>query len=188
MARRRITTFMFLLLASGAVAQQSGSQYVIAVNVDSTDPRIQQILPALRKEAANVVERSAKNVRASIVTGPAATAAEQGREKSADYLLTIEVAPRPYVSVPVIGGTRNAPTMPTELPNPARAEAQGNFILSYTVVSLTGKNIKLHDTRTIQEVEYPLGPQFDWLSKITTQAVRDGAAAAMKKLKSKKGI
>jgi hypothetical protein len=195
---------LVLLLGAGAVAQQGGKKYVIAVAVDSTDARIRQILPKLREEAASVVERSAQNVRASIVTGTAATASEQARYQSADYLLTIEVAARPYISVPVIGGTRNPPSdtshvpvagrgqtsnqIPTGVHHPARAEAQGNFVLSYTVVSLAGKNVKLHDTRTIQEVEYPLGPEFDWLSKIATQAVRDGAAAAIKKLKSKKGI
>lgn len=205
MKPRSFAVLIFLLLfGAGAVAQQGGRKYVIAVAVDSTDARIRQILPKLREEAAKVVERSAQNVRASIVTGTASTAAEQARDQSADYLLTIEVAARPYISVPVIGGTRNPPTdtsevpvagrgqassqVPTGLSHPARAEAQGNFVLSYSVVSLTGNNVKLHDTRTIQEVEYPLGPQFDWLTKIATQAVRDGAAAAIKKLKSKKGI
>ena len=195
MKRRSFAVLIFsLLIGAGAVAQQGGRKYVIAVAVDSTDARIRPMLPKLREEAASVVERSAENVRASIVTGIAATASEQARDQSADYLLTIEVAARPNISVPVIGGTRNAPTdtaggaAPTGLPHPARAEALGNFVLSYTVVSLTGNNVKLHDTRTIQEMEYPLGPQFDWLTKIATQAVRDGAAAAIKKLKSKKGI
>lgn len=200
--RSFVVPIVVLLLGAGAVAQQGGGKYVIAVAVDSTDARIRPMLPRLREEAASVVERSAQNVRASIVTGKASTAAEQARGQSADYLITIEVAARPYVSVPVIGGTRNPPAdtsevpiagrgsnqIPTGVPHSSRAEAQGNFVLSYTVVSLTGKSVMLHDTRTIQEVEYPLGPEFDWLTKIATQAVRDGAAAAIKKLKSKKGI
>jgi CO dehydrogenase/acetyl-CoA synthase delta subunit len=68
--------FALLFIAAAALAQQSDGERVIAVNVDSTDSRIQQML---REKAAKVIEQSAKNVHASIVIGSPLDAAEQAR-------------------------------------------------------------------------------------------------------------
>ena len=48
MTRRR-SNFAVLFIAAAALAQQSDGEHVIAVNVDSTDLRIQQMLPELRE-------------------------------------------------------------------------------------------------------------------------------------------
>ncbi len=52
--------FVVLSLFSTALAQQSKGSRVIAVNVASSDPRIQSMLPRLRDQAAKAVEDSAK--------------------------------------------------------------------------------------------------------------------------------
>ena len=188
---------MALLLSIEVAAQNEGSSKVIAVAVKSNDPRLQMMMPKLRNEASEVVEKSAKNARVITLSGSGASAVEQARQQSADYLLEIEITPRPSGSVPIMGRRGNDPTnteqtpqygAPTGLPHPERAEAEGAIRLDWTVRSLTGKELKLHDSRTVQEQEYPLGPQLDWLAKIASRSVRDAAAAAVNKLKSKKGL
>lgn len=54
------------------------------------------------------------------------------------------------------------------------------------MLSLTGKNITLHDSHIMQREEYPLGPELDCVDKLSTRAVRNYASAAVHKLKSKK--
>ena len=56
MTRCSFTALALLFVASAVIAQQSDSERSIAVNVDSTDLRIQRMLPELREEAAKVVE------------------------------------------------------------------------------------------------------------------------------------
>ena len=198
MVRRLFATFALLFIAAGAAFPQQSDSKLIAVNVDATDPRIQQMLPKLHEEAAKVVEESARNVRASIVIGSSSVAAEQARQKSADYLLRIDLSLQSQVAVPSSGGPYNGPAttadvrvgqIPYGITHSRCPDLlQGAFTFSYTVISLTGKNIELHDSHTMREIEYPLGPQLECLTRISTQAVRVGASAVVKKLKSKKGL
>src|SRR5215471_8473261 len=114
---RRLATFIVLSLVSTiALTQQNDISRVIAVNVASSDPRIQQMLPRLRDQAAKVVAESAKNVRAVVVLGVTATPEEEARQNSADYLLTIELSVRPSVRIPVGGGPENGPSTTADVP------------------------------------------------------------------------
>ena len=188
-----------LFVASAVFAQQSDSERIIAVNVDSTDLRIQRVLPELRQEAANVVEQSAKNVRAIIVSGSPSVAAEEARQNSADYLLRIDLSlltqatigqkgdlgqgPPTTADVPVVGGVPSgiAHSRCEDLVNEA-------FAFSYKITSMTGEKIKLQSSHTMREDEYPLGPQLNCLAKFSTRAVRECASDAVKRLRSKKKV
>jgi hypothetical protein len=195
---RWFAAFVLLFIPAAALAQESDSQHVIAVNVDSTDWRIQQMMPELREEAAKAIEQSARNVRASIVIGSPLDAAEQSRQKAADYLLTINLSllsqvgnskgglgrgPATTADVPVIGGVPSgiAHSRCEDLVNEA-------FAFSYKVTSLAGQKLKLQSSHTMQENEYPLGPESNCLAKFSTQAVRECASDAVKGLKSKKRL
>lgn len=191
--------FAFAVFLGPAVvlAQESDRPHVIAVSVESTDPRIQQMVPSLREKAAFAVEQSAKNVRASIVIGSPLDAAEQARQQSAEYLITIDLSllsqvgsktglgrgPVSTADVPSIGGVPSgiAHSRCQDLVNEA-------FTFSYKVTSLTGEKIKVQGSHTMQESEYPLGPEFDCLGKFSTKAVRVSASDAVKGLKSKKKL
>jgi hypothetical protein len=173
-----------LVLAAGALAQERRT-YTIAVAVESSDGRVRNWAPELRSEAAAVVERSAPNVRAIIVTGSQRETREHAQRNRADYLLRIELSPRPYASVSVGSGPG---IQDQEVSGAPRANMQGTIFLAWTVEPMADRKLKLHDSRLVQASEYPLGPYFDWLRAIASRSVRDGAAAAMGKLKSKKGI
>ena len=198
MILRWSAAFALLFIAGAVLAQESDREHVIAVSVDSTDPRIQRLIPELREEAATAVERSAKNVRASIVIGSPLDAAEQARQKSADYLIAIDLSllsqvgnsrgslgrgPATTADVPAIGGVPSgiAHSRCEDLVNEA-------FAFSYKVTSLAGEKIKVHGSHTMQESEYPLGPEYNCLGKFSTQAVRVSASDAVKGLKSKKKL
>jgi hypothetical protein len=77
MTGRWFAAFALSFIAAIAHAQGSDKEYVIAVNVDSTDWRIQQMMLELGEEAAKAVEQSAKNVHASIVIGAPSTASSR---------------------------------------------------------------------------------------------------------------
>ena len=198
MTRRWFAILVLLPIGSATLAQESDRKCAIAVNVDSTHSRIQQMIPELREEAAKAVEQSAKNVCAAIVSGFPSTPAEQARQKSADYLLTINLALLSQVTVPPKGGLGSGPTTTADVPKGrvptgithARCDdlLGQTFAFSYKVISLTGQKIKLEGSHTMQENEYPLGPQLDCLAKFSTHAVRECATEAVKKLKSKKKI
>ncbi len=199
MTRRWFTAFALFFIAAAALAQEGEKKYVVAVNVDSTDWRIQQMMPELREEAAKAVEQSAKNVHASIVIGSPSTAAEQARQESADYLLTIKLSLLSQVAVPSKGGLGNGPAttadvrviggVPSGIAH-SRCEDLLNeaFAFSYEVTTAAGENTKLHGSHTMRENEYPLGPQLNCLAKFSTQAVCECASDAVKGLKSKKRI
>jgi hypothetical protein len=188
---------LLFIPAAALFAQQSDRQHVIAVSVDSTDSRIQQMIPELREKAAFAIEQSAKNVSATIVMGSPLDVAEQARQKSADYLITIDLSllsqvgsrggigrgPANTADVPMIGGVPSglAHSRCQDLINEA-------FEFSYKVTSLAGEKIKVQGSHTMQESEYPLGPEYNCLGKFSTQAVRVSAADAVKGLKSKKKI
>lgn len=197
MRARWFAAFALLFIAAGALfAQQSGRQYVIAVSVDSTDSRIQQMIPELRQKAALAIEQSAKNVSATVVMGSPLDAAEQARQKSADYLITIDLSllsqlgsragigrgPASTADVPVGGvPTGIAHSRCQDLINEA-------FAYSFKVTAMSAEKIKVQGSHTMQESEYPLGPEYNCLGKFSTQAVRLSAADAVKGLKSKKKI
>ncbi len=180
--RRCTVLLLCLALAVGASAQQR--TYVIAVAIDSRDGRIQQWLPELRNAAADTIQRAARNARAVIVTGEPAEAAERARRNAADYLLEIEISPRSAVSV----GAGAPPSTYPDIVGTPRANAQGAIFLAWTLEPMNGKRLRLHDSRYVQPSEYPLGPKFDWLYGIASRSVRDAAAAAVGKLKAKKGL
>lgn len=188
MRRRWLAIAVFLPIAVSTLAQQSGRKCVIAVSVDSTDGRIQERILDLREEAARAVEQSAKNVCATIVSGFHSTPVEQARQKSADYLLAINLALLAQVAVPPHGGLGTGVPrgrVPTTRCEDLFGQA---FAFSYKVTSLTGREIKLEGSHTMQENEYPLVPQSNCLAKFATNAVRECASEAVKKLKSKKKI
>jgi hypothetical protein len=199
MTRRWLAAFALSFVAAAALAQGGDRKYVIAVNVDSTDGRIQQMIPELSEEAVQAVQQSAKNVQASIVIGAPSTAAEQARQKSADYLLTINLSLLSQVAVPLKGGPGNGPAttadgrviggVPSGIAH-SRCEdlLDEAFAFSYKVSSVAGEKIKLQGSHTMRENEYPLGPQLNCLAKFSTQAVRECASDAVKGLKSKKKI
>jgi len=197
MTLRWLVAFALLFIALAALAQESDPQHVIAVSVDSTDSRIQQMLPGLREQAASAIEQSARNVHASIVIGSPLDASEQARQKSADYLITIDLsllaqvgstggpgrAPASTANVPAMGGvpTGIAHSRCPDLVNEA-------FAYSFKVTSMSGEKIKVRGSHTMQESEYPLGPEYNCLEKFSTQAVRVSASDAVKGLKSKKKL
>lgn len=156
------------------------------------------MLPRLRDDAAKVVEDSAKHVRAVLVLGSASTPEEEARQNAADYLLTIELFVSPSVHIPLAGGPENGPRTTADVPSiggvPSGithsrcADLLGAFTFSYTVTPVNGRNIKLHDSHTMRESEYPLGPELECLDKLSTRAVRSEASAAVHKLKSKKAL
>jgi hypothetical protein len=199
MRSRWLAAFALWFAAAAAPGQGGDRTYVIAVNVDSTDWRIQQMIPELREEAAKAVEQSAKNVQASVVIGSPSTAAEQARQKSADYLLTINLSLLSQLAVPPKGGVGSGPATTADVPiiggvpsgiAHSRCEDLMNeaFAFSYKVSSVAGEKIKLQGSHTMRESEYPQGPQLNCLAKFSTQAVRECASDAVKGLKSKKRI
>ncbi len=173
-----------VVLAAGAAAQKQRT-YTIAVGLTSSDVRINNWAPELRSQAAAVVEKAAKNTRAIIVTGTEREMREQAQQNKADYLLRIELSPRPYASVSIGPGPG---IQDPEITGAPRANMQGTIFLAWTVEPMADRKLKLHDSRLVQASEYPLGEYFDWLHAIASRSVRDAAAAAIGKLKSKKGI
>ena len=169
--------------------------YNIAVTVQSKDPRVKGISPQLNEEAAAEVERGAKNVRAMIVTGTKAEAAEQARRRGADYLLTIEFSPQSTATVELGPGMRQR--QDPEVYGSDRAKMQGNMFLAWTVDPMNGNKVRLHDSRYVQPMEYPLPGTsvntgqsigWDWVASIASRSVRDAAIDAMHRLKLKKGL
>lgn len=197
---RIILCFANLLIVTVSLlgfGQENTRGKIIAVNVDSSDPRIQQMLPKLRDQAVKEVEKSAKNVRAIVMLGSAATPEAEARENSADFLLTIELSLAQSVRVPIGSIPGNAPSrtadvplgqVPTGIAHSRCVDLLGTFTFSYRVLSLSGKNISFHDSHTMQEFEYPLGPEWECLEKLTSRAVDSDASAAVHKLKSKKAL
>lgn len=181
---------LWLAFTTTALGQQR--TYMIAVAVESRDARIQQWSPELRREAATVVEQAAHNAKVLIVSGTPAEAAEQARKNAADYLLRIEISPRSYVAVGVGAPCGSEAGVPTgcdpEIVGATRSNAQGEIFLAWTIEPTNGKKLRLHDSRYVRRPEYPLGPRLDWLHAISSRSVRDAAAAAISKLKSKKGL
>lgn len=206
---RAVTTAVLAVVMTVAVLSQEGMQqqphsaqpngprprlYTIAVSVQSNDPRVKNIAPQLNNEAAAVVEKGSENVRAIIVTGTKGETAEQARRRNADYLLTIEFSPQSDATIeigPGAGQSRNP-----EIYGAPRANAQGRMFLAWTVQPFNDNRVKLHDSRYVQPAEYPLAGNtptggvigWDWVSNIASRSVRDAAAAAMSKLKLKKGL
>jgi hypothetical protein len=188
---------MILSACLVAAGQENTRERIIAVSVDSSDPRIQQMLPKLRDRAVRTVERSAKNVRAVVMLGSAATTEAEARRNSADYLLTIDLSLGPSVRIPLSGIPVNAPSrtvdvapgqVPTGIVHSRCVDLLGTFTFSYQVLPVSGKNVSFHDSHTMQEFEYPLGPEWECLEKLTTRAVDSDASAAIHKLKSKKAL
>ena len=197
---RVILCFANLLIVTVSLlgfGQENIRGKIIAVNVDSSDPRIQQMLPKLRDQAVKVVEKSAKNVRAVVMLGSAATPEAEARENSADFLLTIELSLAQSVRVPMGSIPGNAPSRtpdvplgqaPTGIAHSRCVDLLGTFTFSYRVLSLSGNEFSFHDSHTMNEFEYPLGPEWECLEKLTTRAVDSDASAAVHKLKSKKAL
>lgn len=178
---KRIITFCCCLLVSlGAFAQTRASSKLVAVNVVSTDAGLQAIQPELGKAAADVVDHF-KDVQSLIVPGESRDAGDRARQKGAQYLILIEVSPRPNIGVEF--GGRPDPA----LTEPERAQARGAIFLKYSVASLDG-NFRWSDSTYVHPQTYPLGPKWDWLYSIASQSVRDAANTSMKKLKKKKLI
>jgi len=199
MARYWSAVLTLLFVATTAYAQDGQRKYVILVDVESTDWRVQPLLPELRGVAAEEAEHSAKNVIASIVMDSPSDVAEQARQRSADYLLTIKLMLVRQVSVPSKIGLGNGPPTTADVPvvggvpsgiNHAGCDDLLNevFMYSYTVTALAAEKINLQGSHTIGENEYPLGPETSCLPKFSTHAVHDCASAAVKKLKSKKRL
>jgi hypothetical protein len=194
---RCFANLMILSVCLLAAGQENTRERIIAVNVDSSDPRIQQMLPRLRDRAVKVVEESAKNVRAIVMLGSAATPEAEARRNSADYLLTIELSLAQSVRVPLGGIPGNTPSrtvdvspgqVPTGIAHSRCVDLLGTFTFSYRVLSLSGKNVSFHDSHTMRDFEYPLGPEWECLEKLTTRAVDSDASVAVHKLKSKKAL
>jgi hypothetical protein len=186
---KAIAFVALVLLAGTVVAQQAdvSKAPVIGVALESSDGRIQNWAPGLRQHAARVVEKMAKNARVIIIGVTGKDVADDARKNGVDYLLTIEVAPRPYGSVS-FGATpqtieQQAPTLGAK----EQTEAQGTIYLAWTIQALNGKSFKLHDSRLVRAQEYPLGPELDWLHAIADRSIQDAAYAATGKLKKKVG-
>ncbi len=189
---------LLLSIAVSAFAQENDRKYVIAVSVDSTDSRIQRMMPELREEAAKAVEHAAGNVHANIVIDPSSSPIEQAREKSADYLLTINLALLSQVAAPSNGELGKGPLTTADVPVGGYPTGLAHshcwdlvneaFAFSYKVTALSGKKIKLQSSHTMRENEYPIGPQENCLAQFSSQAVRNSASDAVKGLKSKKRI
>src|SRR2546423_1036857 len=97
-----VAVLVFAIIAVNALAQEAGHPKVapiIGVALDSSDGRIRNWSPGLLNEAAAVVEKSAANARVIILAGRGRDAADAAAKKGVDYLLTIELSPRPYASV-----------------------------------------------------------------------------------------
>jgi hypothetical protein len=195
---RWFATLVLLPIAVTTFAQENDRKCAIAVNVVSTDWRIQNMLPSLREEAAQAVEQSAKDVCATIVGGYPSSPVEQAHQKSADYLLTIDLALLSQAppsegqlghSIPATTADVPPNRIPTGLTY-SRCEdlLDQAFAFSYKVTSLTGEKIKVEGSHTIGENEYPLNRELNCLGKFSTKAVRNSASEAVKKLKSKKKI
>ncbi len=153
---------------------------VIAVAIYSSDGRVTNMEPELSGRALRVVEETAPEARAIPSHGSKIGAASaQARKMKADFLIWIEVSPRPTAQVEVGPGTT------TPFPTPERAEAQGSIIRKYTVLQLDSE-LKFSDNTILRPETYPLGPYFDWLRSICGRAVEDAAYDAVKKMKSKK--
>lgn len=191
--------FALLVTTVAAFGQGGDKEYIIAVSVDSTDIRIQQIMPELRDEAAKTIEQAAKNVHAIVLVGSSSTPTEQARQNSANYLLTINLSLLSQVAFPSRGGLGNGPTTTADVPTiggvpsgiaHSRCEDLLNkaFAFSYKITSLSREKIKLQGSHTMAETEYPLGPEANCLAKFSTRAVRVCASDAVKGLKSKKRI
>lgn len=182
-------TMLFLLAFSFAASAQEQQERpkvapIIGVALESSDGRIQNWSPELLKEAGAVVEKSVKNARVIVLGMRGKDVADAARKNAVDYLITIEISPRPYGELS-FGGVG---TQDPEVTGHPRANAQGTIFLAWTVQALNGKAIKLHDSRMVQAQEYPLEPNFDWLHTIASRSVRDAAMAASQKLKKKAGI
>jgi hypothetical protein len=155
------------------------------------------MLPKLRDRAVKVVEESAKNVRAVVMLGSAATPEAEAHKNSADYLLTIELSLAQRIPISIGRSPENAPSrtvdvpvgqVPTGIAHSRCVDLLGTFTFSYRVISLSGKNISLHDSHIMRNSEYPIGPEWECLEKLTTRAVESDASAAVHKLKSKKAL
>ena len=182
--------FCVAMLLAGAAAQEERPEDrpkaapIIGVAIESSDGRIQNWAPELRQQAVAVVEKVARNARVIMLAGPGRDTADAAKKHAVDYLMTIEISPRPYGSVSFGGPGTQDP----EVTGHPRANMQGTIFLSWTVQALNGKPFKLHDSRMVQAQEYPLDPNFDWLHVIASRSVRDAAAAAAGKLKKKAGL
>ena len=179
-----------LILICSAWSQQSGPNAapIIGVAISSSDGRIKNWSPELLRQATSVVEKSAKNARVIALAGDKDTVRDAAAKNGVDYLMTIELSPRPNATVTFGATPKVAEQQRGTLGSNERALAQGSVFLAWTVQSLNGKPIKLHDSRLVQAQEYPLEPNFDWLHVIASRSIRDAAAEATNKLKKKAGI
>ncbi len=187
----RAVAIAVAVLAMGAAAQEQTVHQtapIIGVALESSDGRIQNWSPELLEQAAAMVERSAKNARVIILAGRGRDVADAATKRGVDYLMTIEIAPRPNATVSFGAPPQVIEQQQDTMGGHPRAEAQGSIFLAWTVQALNGKGFKLHDSRTVQGGEYPLAPHLDWLHDIASRSVRDAAAAATGKLKKKAGI
>jgi len=78
--------------------------------------------------------------------------------------------------------------VPTGIAHSRCVDLLGTFTFSYRVLSLSGKKLSFHDSHTMRDSEYPLGPEWQCLEKLTTRGVEIDASAAVHKLKSKKAL
>lgn len=120
------------------------------------------------------------------------------RLRPADYLLTINLAL--LSQAPPSQGQlgHGPPTTTADAPNGGVPTGLAHsrcgdlldqaFAFSYKVTSLKGEKIKVESSPTIGENEYPLNRELNCLGRFSTQAVRECASEAVKKLKSKKKI
>jgi hypothetical protein len=179
-----------LIVAVGALGQQAERKAapVIGVAIESSDGRIRNWSPQLLDEATAVVEKVAKNARVIRLAGDKGTVSDAAAKKGVDYLMTIELSPRPNATISFGATPKVVEQQRGTLGSNERAQAQGSIFLSWTVQALNGKSIRLHDSRLVQAQEYPLEPNFDWLHVIASRSIRDAAAAATNKLKKKAGI
>jgi len=191
----RLCYAALLIFSLSGSAQESVRGHIIAINLESPDPRIQLMMPKLRDRAVDIVEKSARNIQAVLILGSAPTPEAEARESSADYLLTIKLSLAQ--SVRLGRSPENEPSrtvdvrvgeVPTGIAHSRCVDLLGTLTFAYNVISLSGKNIKFHDSHTMREAEYPLGPEWQCLETLTTRAVESDAAAAVHKLKAKKAL
>lgn len=171
---------LLAILFSSAVMAQTSAKKKIAVTFNSSDARLQQVRDEYAKLAQDVIARN-KSVEAVVVQGQTEQAAENARKIGADFLISVEVSPRPTASVEWGKGT------PNPFPTPERAEAEGSIIAKYKVLRLDGK-FEASDSWTVRPETYPLGPRWDWLRTIAPREVQAATAGAMGKLKKKKQL
>ena len=169
--------FLLLFLFSNLALAQTSGKKKIAVTFNSSDARLQQIRDEYANEAKDVVARE-KGVEVVVVQGQTEQAAENARKIGADFLISIDVSPRPTASVEWGKGT------PNPFPTPERAEAEGSIIAKYKVLRLDGK-FEASDSWTVRPETYPLGPRWDWLRTIVSREVQAVTAGAVGKLKKK---